>query len=587
MKYWFIFILSFFALVSTQAHPIPWKYHLFLKFASNVSHDNNLLYEKFVTDSVRMIEVYDSLSIELNKLGYLNLERKITFNSVDSIWDVCLEVLQKYNVLNIRKSYVFYSNDSFEIENINNEIKTLNIASLLSQKVDGFISQGFLFASAKLDSIDITNDKVNAVMNIKPGKLIKWDLPEISDNSLLNKYYLAHLLGIIPGRQSNISVLNKLPKIMDDLHSLRLISNPQLIFVGDKVKLLVRLESLKSSSFQGMLAYVSNNNTNAYLTGDAKIDLKNLFKRNIELDMQFRSFQRTSSDFQLTIAKPYFHFLQCGLAYSLALYRSDSSFIDVSNEWSLISRPGSNWRFKYTIKNQQSSLLYIDTNAIKQNAKLPNYLDFSANSLGVEVMYKKLNNINSPRNGSILISSFQIGQKHIYVNNSINSLVFEKNAIQYHLYDSIQLKQLQAKVNISLETYYTVFKNICFHLKHSMAWIESPLILQTEMYRLGGANSLKGFSEQSILAEKYGLSILECRYYINYSSYFSLTWNGGYTENSRIGAFQQKIFQGLAAGFSLPTSNGIFNMFYAIGKNDNETWSTNASKIHFGYIATF
>lgn len=108
-----------------------------------------------------------------------------------------------------------------------------------------------------------------------------------------------------------------------------------------------------------------------------------------------------------------------------------------------------------------------------------------------------------------------------------------------------------------------------------------------ELYRIGGLKTLRGFNEQSIYASSYGIGTLEYRYMIGKYDYLTLFGDFAYAENRTGNSFSSNWFTGLGAGINFETRGGIFSLFYAIGKDDQNPFDVRTSKIHFGYVNRF
>ena len=85
----------------------------------------------------------------------------------------------------------------------------------------------------------------------------------------------------------------------------------------------------------------------------------------------------------------------------------------------------------------------------------------------------------------------------------------------------------------------------------------------------------------------YSLFNIELRYIFERNSYFSIFWNGGYYEKNTAAEFVSDTPWGFGAGLSFETRAGIFSVFYAMGKQFNNTFEFSAAKVHFGYTSVF
>ena len=109
----------------------------------------------------------------------------------------------------------------------------------------------------------------------------------------------------------------------------------------------------------------------------------------------------------------------------------------------------------------------------------------------------------------------------------------------------------------------------------------------TDLYRLGGTNSLRGYRENQFLGSRIFWSNLEYRFQFDRRSFFFVFFDNGYflqRENEinrieKLSAYKT----GYGAGITFQTGLGIMKVSYALGEGDN----FNKGKIHFGIVNGF
>jgi len=109
--------------------------------------------------------------------------------------------------------------------------------------------------------------------------------------------------------------------------------------------------------------------------------------------------------------------------------------------------------------------------------------------------------------------------------------------------------------------------------------------LENELFRIGGINSIRGFSEQSIITQKYNVSNLECHYTLNNKSYIYSITDFAILNNTNTKNTSQ--LYGLGLGYYLNTKNTIIDYSYAVGSNYNTPFNINNSKIHIKVMYPF
>jgi hemolysin activation/secretion protein len=117
--------------------------------------------------------------------------------------------------------------------------------------------------------------------------------------------------------------------------------------------------------------------------------------------------------------------------------------------------------------------------------------------------------------------------------------------------------------------------------------IYSEKIFDNELDRIGGLNSIRGFDELSLPVSSYSIFNTELRYLFEEQSALFLFYDIAYTEKRFTTADNYNILMGVGAGLDLNTNAGIFSIVFAVGKQNENPFLFNSSKIHFGYRSTF
>ncbi|MBU1349369.1 BamA/TamA family outer membrane protein, partial [Patescibacteria group bacterium] len=109
----------------------------------------------------------------------------------------------------------------------------------------------------------------------------------------------------------------------------------------------------------------------------------------------------------------------------------------------------------------------------------------------------------------------------------------------------------------------------------------------SDLYKLGGTNTLRGYRENQFLGNRIFWSNLEYRYLLSDRSFAFLFFDAGYflrnedIENNIKRLSEIKLGYGL--GMNLETALGIMGISFALGSGD----SFSEGKIHFGLINEF
>ena len=156
----------------------------------------------------------------------------------------------------------------------------------------------------------------------------------------------------------------------------------------------------------------------------------------------------------------------------------------------------------------------------------------------------------------------------------------------YTVYDSIELKSLQAEFNYDLSLFFPLGKKSTAVGLISGKQLITETVFVNDLFRFGGTRSLRGFNEESLLANSYTMIGLEYRYLLGENAFFQLFANAAYTENKsdpELGLVTDFPY-GFGAGVHLDVNSGILTLAYALGSEQGNGIKFNQAKIHFGIV---
>ena len=141
---------------------------------------------------------------------------------------------------------------------------------------------------------------------------------------------------------------------------------------------------------------------------------------------------------------------------------------------------------------------------------------------------------------------------------------------------------------------YFIFAERNFHLKgshfintkvESASLISKLNLLDNEIFRIGGWNSLRGFNENSILGNFYAYGGAEYRYLINNQAFFDFFAQTAMVQNKNLNSNTRFYSLGLGFNFFLPI--GLMSFQISNGNQWNTPFNFRNTKIHWGIITRF
>ena len=115
--------------------------------------------------------------------------------------------------------------------------------------------------------------------------------------------------------------------------------------------------------------------------------------------------------------------------------------------------------------------------------------------------------------------------------------------------------------------------------------INSKNLVNNELIRFGGSNSIRGFDDNSIFADEYTLLATNLKFFLNDTIYiYSIFDLANYTNS--ILNLDQDIYSG-GIGFSTLTENGVISINYSKGNNWGNSFNLKNAKINVIFTTFF
>jgi outer membrane protein insertion porin family len=112
---------------------------------------------------------------------------------------------------------------------------------------------------------------------------------------------------------------------------------------------------------------------------------------------------------------------------------------------------------------------------------------------------------------------------------------------------------------------------------------DEPEVLLPDLYRLGGARTLRGYREEQFLGSRIGWASVEARYWLGPASRFFVFGDIGSAYREQSAQSQTLVKIGAGFGIRLETNLGIWGIDYGVGEGDKLL----SGKLHISLLSTF
>lgn len=543
---------------------------LFIKFllvtSFIYSQDYNL---KFINESEsnKRVKIFDNykdlvLSVEdtlisLKKRGNLEAEVK-SFIMVDSFnYEVQINKNQKIKYVKI-SNLSDLDNDVLNILNIykleNGLVKFEEIDEILSEISKKLSRKGFPFATLAFKNHDLITS-----LTLESDLLIDY-----GDKRFLDKVVVKGYEDFPKNFKKNIFKLKK-DKLLDleqALDKSKLINrtkfarnsrDPEILFTKDSTSLFLYLEKIRKNSFDGFISFDTDENSGKInIQGYAKISLNNTFNAGENINFDFNAQKNQDRSLKSNINIPYFLGSAFNVNYTLNLIQKDSTY--TSNE----------------------NIIDIDVNLNKTKLGL----GFQKNKSDSGIETENIKSFDS--------KLFNLFSEYLIIDegDKFNPEFFKLN-LRYGLGKKEQSNNITSisKYKLEISKKFNISKRFKFQPLIIKEKINSKNLVNNELLRFGGGNSIRGFDDNSIFSDSYTLLKTNLNYYLNDTIYIYTIFDiANYTDN--ILNIEKDIYSG-GFGFSTLTENGLISVNYSKGNYWGNSFNLKNAKINVIFLTFF
>ncbi len=473
--------------------------------------------------------------------------------------------------------------DAFTAKPINPQ----SITQLQEKLLDYFENNGHPFTKISFDSVQLNGNQISAKLLINEGVIYRLDSLHLLGSAKISNDFMYHYLNLKKDEIFNKQKLTIINQRLLELPYLQQSNDWNLTMLSTKYILNLYLQPKRSNQVNVLIGFLPANQQlggKLLLTGEANLNLKNAFATGETLLFNWQQFQSASPRLNLGFQKPYIFNSSFGIDFGFELYKKDSVYINLTARLGLQYILSAKQSGKISIESFRTNLLTVDTATVIITKRLPDIIDLNNTNLALEYDFNNTNYRLNPRSGNEFKIGISVGNKSIKKNNTITQLktpAFNYNA----LYDTVKLNSYQFKIKATAAHYFLSGKQSVIKTAVNAGWYESPNYFRNELFQIGGYKLLRGFDEESIVANRYAVGTLEYRYLVGINSYFNGFIDVGATNNKIINT--SNTFIGAGLGLAFETKQGIFNISFAAGKRNDLPFNFRESKIHLGFVSIF
>lgn len=493
-----------------------------------------------------------------NRNGYLFATiKKESIN--DSISQISFKLNKQFE--NIKILYNENTIKRIEIEKvtknkINNNyfvIKTKNIEKLLNKLIENKNNTGEIFTNIQLKNIHAERSNLTAELKVENKNKRVVNEIKIKGYKSFPKKFIKHYLKIKKNNTLNLKAIEEKSLTLKGLSFAEEIKKPEILFKKDSSTIYLNIKKKKANEFEGFLGFTSKEESDKIkLNGNINLNLINNLNKGEELRIIYKSSENEQKETNIRLKIPYIINSPISITSEISIFKKDTSFTNNTKytkiEYDLIN----NLKIGAGYKTIKSNSLYDSIN--QQDFKTRAYsLNLSHIKPNIDEIYKyKTKTTISASINERKTDNEKTNQQELNINSQYSFKLNNRN--------SIYIKTLN---------YYLFSKNT----------------LDNELMYIGGINSIRGITENSIPSTQYSILNTEYRIKLNKKLYTHTVIDYAITKNNNTNNFNKII--GFGLGLKIKTNNNILSFIIANSKTEERKINVSESKIHVSLRTIF
>lgn len=493
---------------------------------------------------------------KLSKIGYLDSKILKTNKVNDSSYVTIISLNRKTKYIHI---YIGADNPLFKTEKIKNDsiiIPYNQVEGYLNQKIAEAEKLGFALSKIKLENIRKKNTILYADLSFRTEKKrsinsIVLNYANSNEKNFFPESHLKQLRKKYLNKTFNQEITKELYQDINNYEFVNQIKYPEILFTNDSTKIFAYIEKRKANTFDGYIGFSNDDSKKIRLNGYLDISLINTLHAGEQFSLYWKSDGNKQTTFNTKLEIPYIFKTALAVKAQLNIFKQDSTFQNTKTAIDLGYYINYNSKIYVGYQSTESSDI--------QNTNSATLSDFKNSYITSTLEYKKNNHSNDlfPRK-SYANLLFGYGKR-----STNNSLETTETTNQFY-------------TNLNLSYNFELNKKNFVYINPQILYLKSNNYIVNELFRFGGLNSIRGFSENSLQGNIANLFITEYRYLLSSNLYIHTILDYGiYQDQTSIK--NNKKFNSLISagvGLGLLTKNGLLKIIIANG-------STNDAEIKF------
>lgn len=549
-------ILSFFFLLFLCLGSYGQNTNLTLELTSAQAKERELLhnlgYKKNHPDLQSIKQTVDSVDQLLYRKGFLSFKKEKEQQEETLVYTYILRepirqvVLSNKNLDSSLQQRLGFTQDSirFDFELLSAKLQQYTL------KLD---QEGLGMSALQLSNHNVQNNTLYCDLQLNLAQSRKLNDIAIQSSGKVPEKIIKQVTKRYLNKPYSDQLVSNLTETLNELDFLKQYKTPETLFTDDNTTLYLYLDKVNTNTFDGFMGFSTDENEKFTLAGYLDLALNNVLNKGETLQLYWRSDANKQTQFDFKTSFVYLFNTPLNLSGQLNIQKQDTIYQNTK----LALQIG------YAIQYNQNIKVGYQSTSSTTNSILPSMENFDS----------KFYTLN-----------YTLIKKRSYlplfpVNYSLDALVGTGSRTTEEEKESQYIIQLQANKNIELAPKHFFYINWTYYSLFSKDY------LVNELYRFGGTQSLRGFQENSLLANQLNLINTEYRFLVHPSLYLHTIFDYAIQEYKPLN--QKNTLYSIGMGLGFITSSSYFNLSFANGKQPGIPFSFDNTTIHIGFKTLF
>jgi outer membrane protein insertion porin family len=456
--------------------------------------------------------------------------------------------------------------------------------AILEKDIDDILARyentGYPLAKVRVDSLALDSADVGQLsfaLSISEGPRVHIKEIKVEGNTATRSDVVAREAYLQSDEIYRQEKVDRIRRRLERLGIFSFVGEPQLYFerdpgFADSVSggLSITVQEGNTNNFDGIVGYVPSTASggSGYFTGNVFVSMRNLFGTGRKAVVRWQRENQSTEELEASYVEPWIAGYPVNAGIAIYQRKQDSTYI--KNRF--------DFRADVSLSTEVSVGLIINQESVFPSADLNYFTVFESNILlfGGEIHLDTRDNLRSPTSGINYQTSYNRGTKKI-----------SGPAQFFYLASASDRKSLIERLSLDVEYYLSVLRKQVLMLGFHGRKITSSHLEQSDLYQIGGTNTVRGYRENQFYGSQTVWSNLEYRFLTGRSSSVFGLFDAGYfsrpSDDLRHISSQEKFLYGYGIGARIETALGIFRVSYALSEGDGFS----AGKIHFGIANDF